>query len=133
MLNGSRPYVTVTPRLTKESFSFLPFLFLSREESLFKSHELGGGGGREGGRGTLWSVLPFSPSASHSTADCLENQEGIYSGMVTPLSPPLVSQGLDNFPEKKAKKRKSENIWWKEEGFGTRQGKKVSAPPPYWT
>ncbi len=92
------------PRLTKESFSFLPFLFLSREESLFKSHELGGGGDERKGGG-ISGQCSLSPSASHSTADCLENQEGIYSGMATPLSPPLVSQGLDNFPEQKQKEK----------------------------
>ncbi len=61
--------------------------------------------GREGG---LSGQCSLSPSASHSTADCLENQEGIYSGMVTPLlwfpKGSTISQG-------KSKRRKSERTF----------------------
>ncbi len=128
-----RGHTSLSPRPTDKGVLFFSSFSLPFPERrvYLKAMSWVGGDEREGGG--LSGQCSLSPSASHSTAACLENQEGIYSGMATPLFTPLVSQGLDNFPEQKQKEKIGENIWWKEKGCGTRQGKKVSSPPPYWT
>ena len=127
MLNGSRPYVTVTPPPPTDKgvlfFSSFSLSFPERRVYL-KAMSWVGGDEREGGG--LSGQCSHSPSASHSTAACLENQEGIYSGMVTPL---LWFPKGSTISQSKSKKEKiGKNIWWKEKGFGTKQEKKVSAP-----